>query len=116
MFRIDGNEFVGVSSIADKMVRNLPKFKKLNNKKSENLTRIRTTGEPIFLTSITRKAFEYLRQAFTKALILQHFDLESHLQMKIDTLGYTIEIVLSQLSFSWIAADGSIFSNSNFGQ
>ena len=46
--------------------------------------------EPNFLTLDAKKAFNYLQLAFIKALILQHFDLESHIQIKTDASGYAI--------------------------
>ena len=54
-------------------------------------------GEPIFLTPGAKEAFNQLRQAFTKATIFQHFDLECHIQIETDTSGYAIGGVLSQL-------------------
>ena len=51
--------------------RNLSKSKKT---KSEIQTRLGATGEPTFLTPDARKAFNQLRQAFTEAPILRHFD------------------------------------------
>ena len=64
------------------MVVNLSKSKKSKNDKSGNSTcvpTIKATEEPIFLTSNTKEVFNYLRQAFIEAPILQHFDLESHI-------------------------------------
>ena len=75
MFRADGNKIVrGASSgKADETFKNLSKFKKLKNDKSEKLTRssdIGATGEPTFLTPSAKHAFNRLRQAFVKAPIL----------------------------------------------
>ena len=53
----------------------------------------RATG---YLTPKARLAFTKLRKAFTKALILRHFDLECPFQIETDASGYTIGIVLSQ--------------------
>ena len=50
-----------------------------------------------YLTSKAWLAFTKLRKAFTKALILRHFDLEYHIQIGIDASGYGIDGVLSQL-------------------
>ena len=44
-----------------------------------------------YLTSEARLAFTQLKQAFNKALILQHFDLECHLQIETDASGYNIK-------------------------
>ena len=35
--------------------------------------------KPIFLTSNAKKAFNYLKQIFIKAPILQHFDLKNYI-------------------------------------
>ena len=51
-----------------------------------------------YLTSETRLAFNKLRKAFTKAPILWHFDLECHIWIETNMLGYAISRVLSQLT------------------
>ena len=56
--------------------------------------------EPTFLTLDAKEAFNQLRQMFTKALSLRHFDLECHIRIKNDASGYAIEGVLSQLTFN----------------
>ena len=50
-----------------------------------------------YLTPDTKKAFNQLRQAFTKAPILQHFDLKWYIWVETDALGHVIGGVLSQL-------------------
>ena len=55
-------------------------------------------GATIYLTPDARRAFTQLRQAFTKAPILQHFDPEYHIQIETDASGYAISDVLSQLT------------------
>ena len=72
MFRADDDEVVGGvgGRRADETVKNLSKSKKLKNEKSENLTRIGATGEPMFLTPGAREAFNHLKQAFIEAPIL----------------------------------------------
>ena len=50
-----------------------------------------------FLTFKTRLTFIKLRQAFIEAPILHHFNLECHIQIKINISGYTIGRILSQL-------------------
>ena len=62
---------------------------------------------PSFLTPEARSAFNRLRLAFTKALILRHFDPEYHIRIKTDTLGYAIGGVLSQLA-SGTSPDGVV--------
>ncbi len=39
-----------------------------------------------------------MRQAFVEAPILNHFDLERHIRIEIDALGYAIGKILSQLT------------------
>lgn len=58
-----------------------------------------TTEESKFLTFDAKTAYNLLQKAFTKVLILQHFDPEYHIQIKINASGYTIDSVLSQLIF-----------------
>ena len=54
---------------------------------------------PAFLIVNTRQAFIQLRQVFTKAPILSHFNLERHIRIETDTSGYAIDGILSQLTF-----------------
>ena len=88
-FRTDDDEIVDDSgSRVNEMVRNL----------SKNLTLITNIGaieEPNFLILDAKKAFNYLRLAFIKALILQHFNLKSHIKIEIDVSGYAIDGLLS---------------------
>ena len=65
---LGADEVVGGGGKADD--RNLPKSKKLKNAKSGIQTRVGATEEPTSLTPSIRKAFNQLRQAFTKAPIL----------------------------------------------
>ena len=51
-----------------------------------------------FLIPGARLAFTKLRQAFVKALILHHFDLERHIQIETDVSDYGIGGVLGQLT------------------
>ena len=74
------DEVVGSGGKADD--RNLSKSKKSKNSKFGKQMHIRATGEPIFLTPSTRKTFNQLRQAFTKAPIFRHFDLECHIRIE----------------------------------
>lgn len=60
-----------------------------------------------FLTLRTKEAFKRLRQAFNKAPIFWHFDLESHIQIETDVSGYAIDGVLSQQSNNLITPDFS---------
>ena len=65
--------------------RSLLTFKNLNG----------ATG---YLTPNAKRVFTQLRQAFTKAPILQNFDPEYHIQIETDVSGYAISEVLSQLT------------------
>ena len=51
-----------------------------------------------YLTPNAKKAFNQLRQAFTKAPILQHFDPEQYIWVKTDVFGHAIGRLLSQLT------------------
>ena len=50
-----------------------------------------------FFTSGAKLAFTRLKQAFVKALIFYHFDLEYYIRIELDTSGYAIGEVLNQL-------------------
>ena len=78
---------VGIDSIGsgeDETVRRSP---------SKNLN-----GATGYLTPDARWTFTQLRQMFTRALILQHFDWECHIRIETDALGYAIGGVLSELT------------------
>ena len=51
-----------------------------------------------FVTLETMLPFIRLRQAFTEAPILHHFDPERHIWIETDTSGYAISEILSQLT------------------
>ena len=61
------------------------------------LTSKNSNGATGYLTPDTKQAFTQLRQAFTKALILRHFDSEWHIRIETDVSGYAISRVPSQL-------------------
>ena len=56
----------------------------------KNLNRVTS-----YLTPDARQAFIQLRQAFTKARILQYFDLEYHIRIETDISSYAIGWILS---------------------
>ena len=97
--------------------RNLSKSKKSKNTKSGIQTRIGATGEPTFLIPGAGEAFNQLRQAFTKAPILQHFDPECHIWIESDASGYAIGGVRSQLTSDQVTLDSksNLTKTSNFG-
>ena len=93
-FRAGNDEVVrGNGGKADETIMNSSKNKK--SKKSTRVPNVGATEEPNFLTSNAKKAFNQLRLAFIKALILRHFDLKSHIQIETDVSGYAIGRVLS---------------------
>ena len=87
--------------------RNLSMFKMPKNAKSGIQMHYGATEGPIFFTLDTRKAFNQLRQVFTKAPILQHFDPECHIRIEINMSSYAIG-KLSWLLITWplIRANG----------
>ena len=72
---------VGGVDYEDKIVKKSP---------SKNLNR--DTG---YLTPETRLAFTKLKKVFTKASILQYFDLECYIWIEIDVSSYAITRVLN---------------------
>lgn len=91
--------------------------KLFKSKKSTIPGNNRATKELKFLTSSVRKALNLLRQAFIKAPILQHFDLEYYIQIKTNVSGYAIRSILSQLTFNQLILKANqILINSDFGQ
>ena len=48
-----------------------------------------------YLTPDAKKAFDQLRQVFTEAPILQHFNPEQYIRVEIDVFGHAIGGVLS---------------------
>ena len=73
-----------------KKVQNLLKSKKLS--KSKEMLR------SDFFIPRTKLAFTELRQAFLKALIFHHFDLERHIRIETNISGYVIDRVINQLT------------------
>ena len=74
--------------------------------KSGHLGNSNNLKEHKFLTSNAREVFNRLRQAFTKAPILRHFDLECHIRIETNVPGYAIGGVLSQLTSNQVISDG----------
>ena len=66
--------------------------------KSDFTKPVRGAEEPSFLTPDARRAFTQLRQAFTEAPILRHFDSERHIRIETDASSYAIGGVLSQMT------------------
>ena len=83
---------------ADETFKNSLSFKKAKNKSQTCMPNIGAMGEPEFLTASAKKAFNQLKLAFTNAPILWHFDLECHIRIKSNALGYAIGGILSLLT------------------
>ena len=84
---------------------NLSKSKKLKNAMFRIQTRIGATRNPMLKISGTRETFNQLKQAFTKASIIQHFYPECHIRIEIDGSGYAIGGVLNQLTSNHLTSD-----------
>ena len=115
-FGAGNNKVVGGGNgRANEPVVNLSK-----NEKSKKLTRVPNVGaigEPNFLTPDDERAFNHLRLAFIETLILQHFDLENHIQIETDASDYAIGGVLSQLNLDYNASPNDLNGDkSNFDQ
>ncbi len=81
-------------------ITNLAKSKKLKSTKSKKsdlpkASFVRVNSATDFLTHKAKKAFIHLQNAFTKALILKHFDPKYYICIEINALGYAITGVLS---------------------
>ena len=100
----DDDEVVGGGGDRN-LSKSKSKSKKSKNAKSGVQTHLSAMGESTFLTSDAKEAFNQLRQAFTKALILWQFDPECHIRIETDALGYAIRGVLSQLTSDHLISD-----------
>ena len=71
----------------------------IHAKKAEaSRTRNLNSQSGAFFTTDARKTFTELRQAFIEAPILNHFNLEHHIRIETDVLGYAIGRIFSQLT------------------
>ena len=94
-----GKLFKSGKSKSEKMSKfwNLAKLKKKLSKNG-NLNNFDAIGAgPKFLTPDAKITFNRLWLAFTKLLILWHFNLKYHIWIETDALSYVIGGVLSQL-------------------
>ena len=100
-FRAGNNEVVGGGgSRADETVVDSSTSKNEKSRKLTYMPNIGATEESNFLTPDAKEAFNHLRLVFIEALILRHFDLDSHIWIKTDASGYAIGGVLSQLNLN----------------
>ena len=83
--------------------------------KSENLSNfdVKKNG-PSFITLNTRIAFNYSWLTFTKAPILQYFDLEYYIWIEINRSSYVIDGILSYLASE--TRPDEIITKTNLGQ
>ena len=114
--RVDDDEVVGGKSAVGGGAVNWSdesrkSAKSKSQTKSEHLGNSNDLEEPKFLTSDAKKAFNRLRQAFTKVPILHHFDPKCHIRIEIDASGYAIGGVLSPLTSNQMISDRAIGSN-----
>ena len=88
---------------ASKSIENLATATKSTKSKKLKLTKPKKSNFAFsgtnFLTSKAKNAFIHQQKAFTKALILKHFDPEYHIRIKTNALGYAISGMLSPLTF-----------------
>ena len=109
--RVDDDEVVGGGGAVGRSDASKKSAKSKSRPKSGHLGNSSNSEERKFLTSDTREAFNRLRQAFTKAPILRHFNPECHIWIETDASGYAIREVLSQLTSNQVISDGTIGSN-----
>ena len=81
----------GKMSKSQKSAKSRKKLSKIRNLSNFNAKKNRSS----FLTPNIKTAFNHLRLAFTKALIVQHVDPECYIWIEIDTSDYAISGVLS---------------------
>ena len=79
--------------------------------KSKRTKSVHNLEESKFLTFEAKDAFNRLRQAFTKAPILQYFDPKCHIWIEFNASSYAIGRVLSQLTPNQVTSDDVIGLN-----
>ena len=92
--KLDSDEVDGGEVEVDEFKKKVQKTSKSKNS-SKSKKAVRSSG---FLTPGAKLAFTELSQAFFKALILHHFDLECHIRIETDASGYAIGGIFSQLT------------------
>ena len=121
VFRIDNNKIVdGGDDIEtksgksnDRLDTSRKSIKPKSQTKNGYLGNTNHVGEPKFLISRAREAFNCLKQAFTKALIFRYFDLKYQIRIETDKSSYIIKKVLSQLILNQLTLDKIIKSSVN---
>ncbi len=95
----------------DRDIKNLSSIVKSAKSKKPYFAKANSRTD--FLTLGAKKAFIHLRKAFTKALILRHFDLEHHIRIETNALGYAINEVFSQITLDQPFSGYVIYENPN---
>ena len=91
----------GISSKnVDRDIKNLLSVVKSTKSKKPNFVKA-SFAKMEFLIFEAKKAFIYLRKVFTKALILEYFDLKYYIYIKINILEYTINKFLNQMTLDY---------------
>ena len=85
--KVDSNGVGDNEVVEEKNYQKMSKFKK-------------TVRSLDFLISGAKLTFTKLGEAFIKALILDHFDLDCHIWIETDILGYAIGGLLIQLTLN----------------
>ena len=96
--RVDGDEVVGGGGAVGRSDASKKSAKSKSRPKNGHLGNSNNSEERKFLTSDVREAFNRLRQAFTKAPILRHFNPDCHIRIETNVSDYAIGGVLSQLT------------------
>ena len=73
---------------------------KLIKPKKSDLPNAKANSETDFVIFGAKKAFIHLQKAFTKVLILRHFDPGRHIKIETDLSRYIIDGVLSQITLN----------------
>ncbi len=88
-----GRSFENLSTVVKLAESKKPK---LTKSKKSDLAKANSGTD--FLTPKAKKAFIHLQNALTEAPSLRHFDLEYHIRIETDAMGYAIGKVLSQMA------------------
>ena len=105
-YKFDGNK-IGGTEVDGEDNKVGKKSQKMS--KSKNLSKFKKTERSSdFLTPRAKLAFNKLRQAFVKAPILHHFDLERYIQIETNASSYAIGGVLSRLIFDQVTLESKL--------
>lgn len=111
---MDGDSGVGARG-GDRSIKTLSNMEKSTKSQKVDFAKAKLFGAD-FLTSRAKKAFIYLQNTFTKALILHYVDTERHICIETDISGYAIDGVLSQITSDQHFSDNVTHKDSNSSQ